>query len=300
MDLSQIRYFLSVSDNLNFTRAAEELFVSQPTVSKQIALLEKELGIKLFTRSNQEVRLTFIGQLLYPDLKQALALIDTAVQKAAKTTADIRGHINLGISKMMDINCIFPGFLRTFSQLYPEIRLKITSHSFSELQQKLSGGELDVIFTYSLDALKKNDQTRLAVSRSHTFLYYPLVFMPQTEGPLTLKDFVDKPLIKLRNQISSVWNETVYLNAGVHFHHIIEVPDMETMILYLESGLGICIMGRSYRINTGDNLRSVDLTESDAVPTVGTDAIWCKSNHNPSLQLLLQDIKQYTEDRANS
>ena len=53
MDLAQIRYFISVADNLSFTRAAEELFVTQPTISKQIALMEKELGIKLFDRTRE-------------------------------------------------------------------------------------------------------------------------------------------------------------------------------------------------------------------------------------------------------
>ena len=72
---------------------------------------------------------------------------------------------------------------------------------------------------------------------------------------------------------------------------------METMILYLESGLGICIMCRSYRINTSDNIRSIDLTESDQFPPVGTDAIWNKSNRNSSLKLLLDEIRQYTEEK---
>lgn len=297
MDLSQIRYFLSVADHLSFTRAAEDLFVSQPTISKQIALMEKELGIKLFTRNNQGVSLTFIGQVLYPDFREALALIDTAVQKAAKTTEDIRGQINIGIGSMMDINYIMPGFLRAFAQVYPGIRLKITSHPFPELQAKLAGGELDVIFTYSLEKLHKDDQARLIVSRSHSYLYYSLTLAPAGQIASSLQDFTDTPLLCLRGQPSDLWRKNCCEQADISFLNTVEVPDMETMILYLESGLGICIMGRSYRINTSGNIQSIDVTESDHLPPVGTDAIWYKSNHNPSLNLLVNEMRLYTQDR---
>ena len=299
MDLAQIRYFLSVADNLSFTRAAEALYVSQPTVSKQIALLEDELGIKLFSRTNRGVYLTYAGKMLYPDLREALTLIDTAVQKAARTTADVRGQVSIGIGSMMDINYIIPGFLRAFTQVYPGIHLKITSHSFSTLQQKLEGGELDMIFTYSLEPSKRRDQTRMVVSRSHSFLYYSQTLMLQ-DRPLSLQDFADMPLLRLHEQPSVNYYSDVAVCSGIQFRHLVEVPDMETMILYLESGLGVCIMGRSYRINTSDNIRSIDLTATDGLPTVGTDAIWRKSDQNPSLKILLDEIQQYTADNTRS
>lgn len=299
MDLAQIRYFISVADNLSFTRAAEELFVSQPTISKQIALMEKELGIKLFDRSNQGVRLTYTGRMLYPDFRDALAMIDSAVQKVAKTAEEIRGQINIGIGSMLDINYIMPGFLSAFTQVYPEIRLKIVSLPFHTLQERLNGGELDIIFTYSLEPRKKSDQGRMAVSRSHSYLYYSLSLMPQTKEQISLQDFLDKPLLNLResDEGRSSYFSHVAVCSGLCFQHVLEVPDMETMILYLETGLGFCIMGKSYRINTRDNIRSVDLSLTDHVPSVGTDAIWQKSNHNPSLKLLLDEIEKYNEDR---
>ncbi len=297
MDLAQIRYFLSVARNLSFTKAAEELYVSQPTVSKQIAQMERELGVKLFSRSNQGVQLTFTGQLLCSDFREALSIIDTAIQK---TTGELRGQLRIGIGNMMDINCVLPGFLRAFSQVYPEIQLRITSLSFSKLQRGLEGGGLDVIFTYSLEPLKKADQSRMAVTRSHSYLYYSLFLAPRIHEQMSLSDFAGKPLLKLREESSDVGTANYYSSvaarSGIHFQHTIEVPDMETLILYLESGLGVCIMGRSYRINTNDNIRALDLSESDRLPAVGTDAIWRKNNQNPSLRLFLDEVRRYTAD----
>lgn len=301
MDLAQIRYFISVSDHLSFSRAAEACFVSQPTISKQIALLEKELGVKLFSRNNQGVSLTFAGQALYSDFRGALLLIDTAVQKIAKTTADVRGQVNIGIGKMMDISYIMPGFLHAFSRIYPGIQLKISSHPFDVLQQKLHGGELDVIFTYSLETQRKSDQNRMAVFRSDSYLYYPLNLVSQDHEQMSLSDFMDLPLLQLQKQTSNEGAADYFAGitaiSGIRFQHVIEVPDMETMILYLESGLGVCIIGKSYRINTSDNIRSINVTRTNHLPTVGTDAIWLKSDQNPSLKRLLEEMKKYTENR---
>lgn len=294
MDLSQLRYFLSVADHRSFTRAAEELFVSQPTVSKQIALLEKELGVKLFVRNKNGIGLTYIGQILYPDFRDALALINTAIQKAAKTTEDVRGKINVGIGSMMDINYIMPGFFRAFSQVYPGIQLRITSHTFSELQKRLAGGELDVIFTYSLEKLQRANQARMEVSRSHSFLYYSRILAPPDRDVCSLRDFTGIPFLHLQNQASDKFRSQ--FSAG--FSNTMEVPDMETMILYLESGLGVSVMGRSYRISIGDTIHAIDLTESDGLPEVGTDVIWNRGNRNPSLKLLLDEARLYIEGRS--
>ena len=119
------------------------------------------------------------------------------------------------------------------------------------------------------------------------------------ESPgLSLQDFVDKPLLRLHTPPSDNYYADTAIHAGTSFQNVLEVPDMETLILYLESGLGFCIMGRSYRVNTSDSIRSIDLTRTDRLPPVGTDAIWCRSNHNPSLRLLLDEMREYTQSGA--
>lgn len=295
MDLAQLRYFLSVTDYLSFTKAADVLYVSQPTISKQIALLERELGVRLFQRSTRGVQLTAAGQALYPGVKDALILLDDALHKVSKDADEARGQINIGIGSMMDVNSIMPGFFRAFAQVYPDVQLKITSHPFATLQEKLDGGALDVILTYSLERLKNADLCRMVVSRSDAYLYYSPSLMLREGSGLTLQDFVDKPLLRLHTQPSDIYYADAAVHAGTSFQKVFEVPDMETLILYLESGLGFCIMGRSYRVSTSNAIRSIDLTQTDRLPPVGTDAIWRKSNHSPSLRLLLDEMREYTQ-----
>ena len=72
MELRQLRYFVAVADTLNFSRAAESLYVSQSALSKQISELEQELGVALFDRDRRSVALTSAGQLLLPEAKDIL------------------------------------------------------------------------------------------------------------------------------------------------------------------------------------------------------------------------------------
>ncbi len=82
MEMHQIRYFLAVSETLNFTRAAEKSHVSQPSLTRAIKLLEDELGGPLFHRERSNTHLTDLGQLMLPHLQQVLAEADAAKQRA--------------------------------------------------------------------------------------------------------------------------------------------------------------------------------------------------------------------------
>ena len=94
--LLQIEYFIAVAKSLNFTDAARNLYVSQPSLSKQIALLEKEIGVQLFNRSTRGVRLTPAGAVLYKELGNVLDTIHEAIEKSSKKDLGEEGSITIG------------------------------------------------------------------------------------------------------------------------------------------------------------------------------------------------------------
>lgn len=295
MELTQIRYFLSIAEHTSFTRAAEYLHVSQPTISKQVALMEDELGVKLFTRNNRAVALTESGRAVHAGFKEAVNIIDRAVQ-SLKAREGVEGQIVIGIGRMMNINQVLPKFLHTFAQNYPLIELSIISDSFPGLKARLDAAELDIIFTYNLGTMQSGNYNSIPINRSHSYLYYASTLMPKGAEAARLKDFADKTMLKLREDDPSQTEDyftDVAMRAGYTHSKILEVPDMETMILYLESGLGFCIMGKSYRINLKGSIRTIDLSASDNLLSVGTDAVWRKSNKNPLLTTLCDSLRNY-------
>ena len=300
MTLEQIHYFLALAKYKNFTRAAEALYISQPTISKQILQLEKELGTQLFIRTKEGVKLTHTGSLIHDDLQNAYQCIGNAVNKATKHATPIEGTLSIGIGHMFDMNSVLPGFLAKFNQLYPGIKLHFSSSSFSEMQQRLDGGEFDLIFTYSLEPEKIQFQKRMAVSRSHTYLYYPNSMAPHPDVTLTIENFLDCPLLRLKRSSSNFFLSSMTHLLSRPFASIIEVPNMETLILYLESGIGVCIMGKSYRIGSRDTISTLDLTAEEKFPCVGTDAVWLKCNQSISLKLFLSTLSEYIKNASMS
>lgn len=291
MELSQLRYFIRVADLGSVSAAAKELYVSQPTVSKQISLLEQELGVSLFVRNNRGVSLSEAGKKLSPDIRGALSLIDSAVQKAEEFKVSPAGGIlRIGIRNMMDINQIIPGCLQSFARLYPDVQMQLMHMSSDALMEGVSTGKLDVIFTSSLEPADEAVFDRTVCSRTDTFLYYSRE-LQAGEGDDSLWNFRGMRLLTLAGRPSGGPNSREFLaEAGLTDLQAAVVPDLETLILELELGLGITVMGRSYHLDHS-KLCSLNLTQTAGFPSTGTDAVHRRDSKNEALPLLLELIR---------
>jgi DNA-binding transcriptional LysR family regulator len=151
MNSYQIEYFLNAAKHLNFTKAAEELHTSQPTVSRQIALLEEELGIPLFVRDKGTVRLTVGGAIMFQEFRKIKKDLNAAVGSVTQVSKGLEGKISIGYLSGLNTDIFIYPPLSEFSKLYPLIDLKIESATFSVLREKLANGSYDIIYTYSFE-----------------------------------------------------------------------------------------------------------------------------------------------------
>lgn len=101
MNILQMRYFVAVADNLSFTIASKKLYVSQPSISKQVAALEDEIGMKLFDRTGKKLLLTNSGELLYHDFKILLQNIDELIQKAHDISDSVVGRLRISVRLLL-------------------------------------------------------------------------------------------------------------------------------------------------------------------------------------------------------
>jgi DNA-binding transcriptional LysR family regulator len=286
-------------EHLSFTKAAEILNTTQPTISKRIADLEDELHVKLFYRSKKLVMLTPMGELLVKEfqvLDKKADEIRTLIDSINK--GDV-GKINVGLHGMMDINRILPNFFEDFIKTYPHIRMNIESYNFKDLYQSLLDRKLDIIFTYSFEQ-QNSDLNRLVVYRHNARLYFSSSLKKDGDALLNLENFKDKNLIVLADGISSesARDHTVEICRKLNYTppDIITASSMEAMRFYLESGAGICFMGTSYRLIEDDKIDYIELTGKDF--QVGTDAIWLKDNHNPPLTTCINSILKHIDSRV--
>lgn len=144
LDLYKIFYF--VAKNESITRAANELNISQPAISKQIKVLEGQINTELFTRKRDGVSLTEAGQKIYNKIKDAMDLIYSAEDDLKSLNNLETGSINIGASKTIIHEYLMP-HIKKFHKEYPNINIRIFTDKTSELIKKAKMGIVDIIFT---------------------------------------------------------------------------------------------------------------------------------------------------------
>ena len=156
MEIRVLRYFLETAREGNMTRAAERLFVSQPTMSKQLKELEKELGTKLFTRSNYSINLTEAGMLLRERAEDILSLVDKTEAEFKSLEQINSGDIYVGAPESEAMG-LFADIVCDLQKRYPKIRCNIYSGNMQDVCEKLDKGLLDfaIVMNY-VDLAKYN------------------------------------------------------------------------------------------------------------------------------------------------
>lgn len=142
--LRQLEYFVAVAERLNFSRAAEACFVSQPSLSAQIAQLEARLGVKLFERDRRGVQLTPAGEALVAGAKETLASCDRLGHLARSLGAPLTGPFRLGVIPTIGAY-LLPKVLPAVAEAYPELQLFLREDMTGRLLEQLEEGKLDLL-----------------------------------------------------------------------------------------------------------------------------------------------------------
>jgi LysR family hydrogen peroxide-inducible transcriptional activator len=143
LEISQVRYFLTLCRELNFTRAAELCHVSQPALTKAIKTLEEELGGELFRRERGNTHLTDLGRLIQPHFEQVFTATETAREEAESFRKVKKATLRLGVMCTISPHVMI-GFLRAVRERLPAVDLAINEHPGTALMEVMMKGGLDI------------------------------------------------------------------------------------------------------------------------------------------------------------
>ena len=143
IELRHLRYFLAVAETAHFTRAAEKLHVTQPTLSHQIRQLEGQLNLPLFDRIGRRVKLTSAGELLLPHARRVLGELEEAQSALAELHGLKRGELKVGIVQTVNA-CVIPEIVARFSAEHSGIKVTCAELAVHEIEAGLESGRLDV------------------------------------------------------------------------------------------------------------------------------------------------------------
>ena len=233
MELLQLRYFCVVAKHQNMTKAAAELMMSQPALSKTIASLEKELGTPLFVRRNRSIFLNRAGEILYQKIDQSINLIDDTVSEIRELSNEPIGNVRLLV---LSASSYMPGFYIAFHQRYPFIKLQLSNYI-----------RYEHMFMYDCDFCITADAgfTPLAGNCLVPILTERFVLAVQKQHPLAgrgsihLKEAAPYPFVASNRREDL---EFYCLKAGFRPNIIAECDNGTTYEAFLRGGVGISVV----------------------------------------------------------
>lgn len=233
MELLQLRYFCVVAKHQNMTKAAAELMISQPALSKTIASLEKELGTPLFVRRNRSIFLNRAGEILYQKIDQSINLIDDTVSEIKELSNEPFGNVRLLV---LSASSYMPGFYIAFHQRYPFIKLQLSNYI-----------RYEHMFMYDCDFCITADAgfTPLAGNCVVPILTERFVLAVQKQHPLAgrgsihLKEAAPYPFVASNRREDL---EFYCLKAGFRPNIIAECDNGTTYEAFLRGGVGISVI----------------------------------------------------------
>ena len=250
MEMHQVRYFLAVARTLNFTRAAEECNVAQPSLTRAIKLLEGELGGDLFRRERPRAMVTPLGERMFPLLKQCYESAQSARALAAMIHDGEIGSLKLAVSNSIDLGLVLP-HVNELRKTFSEFELKILRGNGPQVVEHLKGGEAELAVGTSvgkawdrLDTWKLFDESfDMVFNRAHRLGSHETVVLDDLKPERFL----------LRNHCERCDELAAMLRAkGLNADHRHEVSSDQDLLALLEANIGIGFLPRT--VNTPPSL----------------------------------------------
>jgi len=263
-NLNQLRVFHSVATFLNFTRAAEELHLTQPGISKHIKDLEEHYGNRLFNRLGKKVVLTQAGEVLLKAVTEAFRLIDEANVRIGDLKGLVGGKLNIGASIMIG-TYLLPRILAKYKQRHPGVDISLDISLSQQIEDKVLDSTLEVGLighraadTRLIVRKFKSDRMVLIVSADHNWA--------KRRKPIDLREVTDQTFL-LPRQGSGTRKilEDLFQRSEIMLKHTMELGTTEGVKKGVEAGLGISIISRQIvqiELETG-LIRSLNLKGAD-------------------------------------
>lgn len=244
VELRQLQYVVQIAIEKNFSRAAEKLHIAQPSLSQQIAKLEKELGIRLFERNTSSVDLTYAGSIFAERAQKILDMVNQLRSEMDDISQMRKGRLMIGSLPITGAH-IWPKVLPVFQQRYPDIEIILVEEPTNVLEQLTMNGQTDVslltlpLQDRSLDYIPlTEEEIYLAVPPKH-----PMAEKAGQKDAVSLASFKDEPFILLKKG-QGFRNTSIQIcaDAGFSPNIVFESSNIETVQSLVAAGMGVAFV----------------------------------------------------------
>ncbi len=290
MDFEQLKIFITVVDSGSFTKAAELMYISHSTTSRNVSALEEALGVRLLDRDSRGLSLTQAGKLLYREGKLLLERTDALESKVRNVESGETGRLSIAGANLFsgELN----EFFSTFCSQYPDVVLGIYHNELSAVHSLVGKGEMDIGVTFSYAHPKNPEDFEFRSVAEERFCA-----VCSANNPLGQKKSVKASELgaetyvgvgEQRSGFARKLEEAIFKNKPEC--EISSAPTLESLFLQVRNGNGVSLVPYPMAREFGNNCAMLDLEDIDTHFEIVV--FWRKDNANPSLPLFTKLISE--------
>jgi len=297
---NRLNVFITLAQYLSFSETAKHLYLTQSAVSRSIAELERELGVKLFERTKKGCVLTLAGEVFLTEAYRIISLSETAKSKLQKIASGQSGVLNIGFPTELMVDPLAE-CIRNFSKRYPNVELNFLEYSSVAVSMKLLSGELDLALGRYEALIKKEEFEWRRLFRDQLLAIVPSSHRFAKEKSVTYEKLSKETIVIVSREVNPGYYDVIqklFLSKG--FMPIFNTASNERMsaVFKVRTGTGITLLTKQF-MNTHkfDDLLAIPLDEENAFFDNGI--AWRKNETNPIVRLFLDEIDEYLKRLPN-
>ncbi|HZP77929.1 MAG TPA: transcriptional regulator CynR [Pseudolabrys sp.] len=285
MELRHLRYFLAVADTRSFTRAADKLNVTQPTLSHQIKQLEQLIGTTLFERSARDVELTAAGRLFRPYCERILKEIESSALALSELEGLMRGTLHMGVFHSFS-NSLLPPILAEFTERHPGVHVVARLVPRSDMERDLLSGALDFAVAYLSEDTEHIVNERLfeealvlVVGARHSLA---------ARKSVRMRELARLPLVSLSQEFGArQFVDRFFAAEGLQPHIVLEMNAIEPILSTIRNSELACVLSAGAIVDA-KGLRAIKLVDPQPQRTVGI--LWRRHGHRSAAAQRMADM----------
>lgn len=291
MKIEYLKEYLDLAETMNYSLSAGRLYISQPTLSRHIQTMEKELGFSLVETSSHGITLTKTGELAIPAFRKIVQEYDQYLERCKNLTQQLTGTLRIGILYYA-MDEFFSEFLELMREKYPNINLVVNNYQPQPLYDDLWSGKVDVASLTFYDLSRHKDLRLQKIGTQGTLAMMRNDHVLCDTDTVTLEELSFSDLISLKNDAHS--NEItgeLLARKKIHFPNILYTDNIETVPMAIRKTGGIHLTGESCKKQNANGICYKDVIGP------GTRFIFClaslPSNDNALIDVLYEEARAW-------
>ena len=294
MNIHKLTVFVTSAQYLSFTEAAKHLHIAQPSVSHDIAELEKELGAKLFTRSSKGIALTPQGEIFLADTCKIISILQSSKQKIESMTSGESGELRFGFISEQMAEPLVP-FLEIFMKAHPKVSLTFNSYTSIALMRRIQSNEVDLAFGRREALVQHEDTDWLHLYKDPFTFIMPKTHPLADKKKLHFHDVANETILLMTSDSNPGFYDLVqrlYISHGITPLVNATTNDRLATIMMARLGMGIALLTQEFVCVYGfPDMVRLPLVDKDAYHDVGI--AWDKRITNPMVELFLKELCEH-------